>query len=135
VILIENALVLEAPEFSFADEDEMVLSVTFVGHTLSSDPNVEAFSVYHPADHVHSVTINEADQSLAHDATLQLTLTIVSTGTPDESVTYASSNEAAATVNATGLVSGVAAGEAIVTVWSVTNPFATDSITITVTGP
>ena len=133
VILIENVLVLETPEFSFADEDEMVLTVTFVGHTLSSDPNVEAFSVYHPADHVHSVTINEADQSLAVAADLQLTLTIVSTGSPDLSVTYETDSAATATVSSTGLVTGVAAGTAVITARSVANPFAFDTITITVT--
>ena len=135
IIVLENVLVLDAPEFSFADEDEMVLSVTFVGHTLSSDPNVEAFAVYHPADHVISVAINEADQDLANNATLQLTLTFVKTGTPSEDVTYESSNEAAATVNAAGLVSGVANGVTTVTVRSVANPFATDSITVTVVDP
>jgi hypothetical protein len=135
VILIENALVLDAPEFSFADEDEMVLTVTFVGHTLSSDPNVEAFAIYHSADHVLSVTINEADQDLVNTADLQLTLTFVKTGTASESVTYESSNVAAATVNATGLVSAVANGVTIVTVTSVANPFASDSITITVVDP
>ena len=135
VIVIENALVLDAPEFSFADEDEMVLTVTFVGHTLSSDPNTEAFAVYHSADHVLSVTINEADQDLVNTADLQLTLSFVKTGTASESVTYESSNEAAATVSGTGLVSAVANGVTVVTVTSVANPFASDSITITVVDP
>ena len=132
VILIENALVLEAPEFSFADEDEMVLSVTFVGHTLSSDPNVEAFSVYHPADHVLSVSIDQSDTTLTHPDTLQLTLTFVKTGTPSEDVTYESSDTGAATVSGTGLITTVAAGTAVITVTSVANPFASDTITITV---
>ena len=135
VILIENALVLEAPEFSFADEDEMVLSVTFVGHTLSSDPNVEAFSVYHPADHVLSVGIDENDTELAIAATLQLTLIFVKTGTPSEDVTYESSDASIATVTAGGEVEGVALGTAVITVRSVANPFASDTITITVINP
>ena len=132
VIVIENALVLEAPEFSFADEDEMVLTVTFVGHTLSSDPNVEAFSVYHPADHVLSVSIDQSDTTLTHPDTLQLTLTFVKTGTPSEDVTYESSDTGAATVSGTGLITTVAAGTAVITVTSVANPFASDTITITV---
>ena len=135
VIVIENALVLEAPEFSFADEDEMVLSVTFVGHTLSSDPNVEAFSVYHPADHVLSVSIDENDTELAIAATLQLTLIFVKTGTPSEDVTYESSDASIATVTAGGEVEGVALGTAVITVTSVANPFASDTITITVINP
>lgn len=48
VIVVQNALVHEAPEFSFADEDETVLSVAFVGHVLASAPNTEAFAIYHP---------------------------------------------------------------------------------------
>ena len=135
VILIENALVLEAPEFSFTDEDEMVLTVTFVGHTLSSDPNVEAFAVYHPADHVLSVSIDENDQELVNTATLQLNLTFVTTGSPSTDVTYESSDTGLATVSATGLVDAVANGVVVITVWSVANPFATDSITITVIDP
>ena len=48
ILVVHNALVLEAPEFSFADEDEMVLSVTFVGHVTAAAPNTEAFTIYHP---------------------------------------------------------------------------------------
>ena len=48
ILVVHNALVLEAPEFSFADEDEMVLTVTFVGHVTAAAPNTEAFTIYHP---------------------------------------------------------------------------------------
>ena len=48
ILVVHNALVLEAPEFSFADEDEMVLTVTFVGHVTADAPNTEAFTIYHP---------------------------------------------------------------------------------------
>ena len=48
ILVVHNAMVLEAPEFSFADEDEMVLSVTFVGHVTAQYPNTEAFTIYHP---------------------------------------------------------------------------------------
>ena len=48
ILVVHNALVLEAPEFSFADEDEMVLTVSFVGHVTAAAPNTEAFTIYHP---------------------------------------------------------------------------------------
>lgn len=48
VVVLFNALALESPEFSTADEDEMVLPVTFTGHVLDSAPNTEAFAIYHP---------------------------------------------------------------------------------------
>jgi len=48
VVVIQNALVHEAPEMSFVDEDETVLTVGFVGHVLASAPNTEAFAIYHP---------------------------------------------------------------------------------------
>lgn len=48
VIVLFNCLALESPEFSFADEDELVLPVTFAAHVLASAPNTEAFAIYHP---------------------------------------------------------------------------------------
>lgn len=49
VIVIQNALVMEAPEFSAVDEDETVLTVAFTGHVLATAPNTEVFAIYHPA--------------------------------------------------------------------------------------
>jgi len=48
VIVLFNAMVMEAPELSFTDEDEVVMSIGFVGHVLSTTPNTEAFAIYHP---------------------------------------------------------------------------------------
>lgn len=48
VIVITNAMVMEAPELTFTDEDEVVMSISFVGHVLASAPNTEAFAIYHP---------------------------------------------------------------------------------------
>lgn len=53
-------------------------------------------------------------------------------------ITYSSSNEAVATVDAYGVVTGVAAGEATITATGVSNDYfneATDSYTLTVTDP
>lgn len=48
VIVVLNALVLEAPTFSMVDEDETVLAVAFTGHVDVATPNTEAFFIYHP---------------------------------------------------------------------------------------
>jgi len=48
VIVVQNVMVLEAPEFSMADEDETVLAVTFVGHVDVTAANTEVWSIYHP---------------------------------------------------------------------------------------
>lgn len=48
IVVLFNALALESPEFATADEDELVLPVTFTGHVLDSDPNTEAFAIYYP---------------------------------------------------------------------------------------
>jgi hypothetical protein len=48
VIVVRNPIVMEAPEVSFADEDETVIAVTFTGTVLSSAPNTEVFAIYHP---------------------------------------------------------------------------------------
>lgn len=48
VIVVQNALVMEAPEFSAVDEDETVLTVAFTGHVTAAAPNTEVFAIYHP---------------------------------------------------------------------------------------
>ena len=48
VILLRDPIVMEAPEVSFTDEDETVISVTFTGTVLASTPNTEAWAIYHP---------------------------------------------------------------------------------------
>jgi hypothetical protein len=48
VILLRDPIVMEAPEVSFTDEDETVISVTFTGTVLAGTPNTEAWAIYHP---------------------------------------------------------------------------------------
>ena len=50
----------------------------------------------------------------------------------DQSVTFASSNETIATVDATGLVTGIGAGTATITVTSVSDSSKTATVEITV---
>jgi hypothetical protein len=48
MIVIKDPIVMEAPEISFTDEDETVISVTFTGTVSASIPNTEAWAIYHP---------------------------------------------------------------------------------------
>ena len=65
---------------------------------------------------------------------LPLTATITPS-TADQSVTWASSNTAVATVSAGGVVTGVSAGEAVITATSVVTPGVKGTVTIEVTVP
>lgn len=65
---------------------------------------------------VTGVTLDQSTASIDIDATVQLTATIAPADATDKSVTWSSSDEAIATVDATGLVTGIAAGTATITV-------------------
>jgi len=84
------------------------------------------------ASSVTAVNINEDDQSIEVGEQTTLTATVTTTGTASSDTTWSSSNEDAATVNANGVVTGIAIGEAIITATSVDDTSKTDSITITV---
>src|SRR5690606_10951590 len=46
VIVVENALVLESPDFAFADRNETVQAATFVGHFSVSNLTQEPWRMY-----------------------------------------------------------------------------------------
>ncbi len=62
-----------------------------------------------------SVSLDQSNVSLSEGMTLQLTATVLPDDATDKSVTWASSNEAVATVDENGLVTAVAAGTATIT--------------------
>ena len=65
---------------------------------------------------VTGVTVSPATATVNVGLTSQLTATIAPSNATDKAVTWSSSNTAAATVSATGLVTGVAVGSATITV-------------------
>ena len=86
---------------------------------------------------VASVTVSPATASVAAGSTTQLTATPRNgSGTPllGRVVTWSSGNTAAATVNSSGLVTGVAAGAATITATCETKT-GTSAITVTASGP
>lgn len=62
-----------------------------------------------------SVTISETEAELTEGETLQLTAAVAPEDTTDKTVTWSSSDEEVATVDAAGLVTAVAPGEATIT--------------------
>lgn len=84
---------------------------------------------------VVSVTIDQDDSIIAVDGTVQLTASVVAVGGVDESVEWASSDTAVATVAPNGLVTGHAPGSATITVSSVAFPSVSDSVTVEVAPP
>lgn len=92
-----------------------------------------------PPASVTSVVLNETSAKLivglSGYSTVQLTATVTGTNLTDadKGVTWTSSNESAATVSSTGLVTAVAAGNAVITATSTkdTTKKATCSVTVT----
>lgn len=81
---------------------------------------------------VTGVTMSPTSASVLIGATTQLTATVAPTNANNKTVTWTSSNSAIASVSSTGLVTGVAAGSATITVTTQDgNKTATSTITVT----
>lgn len=81
---------------------------------------------------VTSLAVSPTTASIAVAGTRQLTATASPSGA-SQSVTWASATPSVATVNSSGLVTGVSAGTAVITATSVSDPTKTATSTITVT--
>ena len=83
---------------------------------------------------VTGVSLSPISASLAVSATQQLTATVLPTNATNKTVSWTSSNSSVASVNASGLVTGVAAGTASITVTTQDgNKTATCAVTVTTT--
>lgn len=81
---------------------------------------------------VTSVSVSPSSATINIGSTQQLTATVLPANATNKSVTWSSSNTAVATVNASGLVSGVSAGTTNITVTTVDGgKTATSSINVT----
>ena len=81
---------------------------------------------------VASLTLNSNDVTLQVGDTATLTATVLPDTALDKGVTWSSSNTAAATVNSSGVVTGVAVGTAIITATASSDSTITDICAVTV---
>ena len=79
-----------------------------------------------------SITVSPTSATLDVGATRQLTATVLPSNATDKSVKWSSSNNAIATVSASGLVTAVAPGSATITAETVNGLKATCAVTVTV---
>jgi hypothetical protein len=83
---------------------------------------------------VTGVTVSPTSGTIATGATIQLTPTVSPSNANDKTVSWTSSNTGVATVNTSGLVTGVGGGSTVITV-KTTDGSKTATSTITVTAP
>lgn len=95
------------------------------------DNYLPADKYYQPLPAVTSVTLNASTASIAVAATYQIAATALPFGSK-QVFTYTSATPATATVNAQGVVTGVAAGTSVITVRAVDDYTKSATITITV---
>ena len=93
-----------------------------------------AVTVTNPAVPVQSVSLDKTTLDLNVGENATLVATVLPENADDKSVTWSSSNTAVATVDATGKVTAVAAGEAVITV-TTTDGGKTATCAVTVTNP
>lgn len=130
-IHLMNALNTDGFQIASNDNGKGNFAFTFAGHYSIDDPDTVPFEIYIQAGTAPSVTISDKTASIVGTGTKALTAT---TDPADAAVTWESSDTAVCTVNASGTVTGVAAGTANVTASiTVDNVVYSDTCAVTVT--
>ncbi len=104
---------VSVPKITLPGGNNKVLRLEILGGLFNID-KIEVKSV--GSVPVTSVALNPTTASISVGGNTQLTATLSPSNATNKNVTWSSSNTAVATVNASGLVSGVAAGSATITV-------------------
>ena len=131
------------PSFGKTTAD-MIKRLTFIGWDFDTIWNIDEGSTYpylrnnmqdpKPAPETAAVTgvaIQDGNRRIVENETVQLTASISPTNATNKVLTWESSDSDIATVNGTGLVTGISEGTAIITVRTTDGNF-TDTVTITV---
>jgi uncharacterized protein YjdB len=85
---------------------------------------------------VTGVTVSPSSASLETGATTTLIATVLPTNATNKTVTWSSSNSSVATVSSSGVVTGIGAGSAVITVTTQSGSFtATSAVTVTAAVP
>lgn len=114
------------------------IAVPLAGNSGSTPPRIYVYGaeieVTYTAETVHptSVSVSPSTASIEAGETVQLTETVLPSNATDKSVTWSSNNTSVATVSSSGLVTGVSAGSATITVTTVDGgKTATCAVTVT----
>jgi len=119
--------------YSFAYDDVFNQSSTInAGSPTRATITIGGFSGISSNVAVTGVTVSPTSASISTGATTQLTATVAPSNATNKAVSWSSSNTGVATVNSSGLVTGVAAGSATITVTTQDgSKTATSAITVT----
>ena len=104
------------------ENSETLLYKTFASYERAS------YKAYFTLIYQGSITVNPGEVSVDVGDSVQLTATTIPVG---ESVSWESSNNMIATVDSTGVVTGICEGEAIITARTDADTFATCAVTVT----
>jgi glucosylceramidase len=115
------------PNIAFAGGTNKVLRLEIIGGAFNIDKIEIAIAVT-------GVTMNPTSVSITKGTTTQLTAILAPTNASNKNVTWSSNNTAVATVSTTGIVTGVSAGTATISVKSEDGAITATS-TITVINP
>lgn len=100
---------------------------------LSSSPFRNAIMLVGATQAVSAVTVSPSTVSIPHGGSIQITPTVTATGFASKEVRWTTSDATKATVDAFGVVTGVAAGSATITATSLFDGTKTATCTVTVT--
>ncbi len=128
----------ENPAVASVDENGNVtalnLGTTTITIVAKSNPDVKStINVTVVATPAGSIILNKTETTLKATETVDLVATILPETTTDKSVTWKSSDETIATVDANGKVTAVAVGKATITATATTGIEATCAITVVAT--
>lgn len=100
--------------------------------TFSVSPFAQRTALVPAAQAVTAITLSPATATIFSGQELQLTPTVTASGFANKAVTYSSSDETVATVDAAGKIKAIKAGSVTITATSVADPTVTGTATITI---
>ena len=123
------------PAVASVDENGNVtalsLGITAITIAAKSNPTIKATIIVNVvATHAGSIILNKTEATLKATETVDLVATILPETTTDKSVTWKSSDEAIAIVDANGKVTAIAVGKAIITTTAASGISAECAITV-----
>ena len=146
---ITNLVVLPAeatnPAVTYTSNDETIATVNENGVVTGVAPGTTTITIAATDGSGVTATINvtvtgidvesitASDVTLASGETATISYTVAPNNASDQTVTFTSANTVIATVDADGVVTGVAPGTTTITIASVSNPEVTATINVTVT--